>query len=61
MSKARDILTGRYTWEDLNRLCVCGHRLGVHTAAKYKSEQPCLDCMCKSYKPTRKSKSDRHA
>jgi hypothetical protein len=54
VSSARDGASGRYTWEDLNRECVCGHRLGTHTATKYNSEQPCLDCMCKCYKPGRR-------
>lgn len=54
--------TGRYTWT-VDRLCNCGHPLGVHTAARVKGEQPCMngdphspgsdgqDCECTVFRP----------
>ena len=55
---------GKYTYSDLDRMCVCGHTLGFHTAARVKVEgkfqQPCIgplykyECDCQCFRPTRK-------
>lgn len=50
--------TGRYKhtggWE---RLCTCGHDLGVHSAEKVDGKRPCfsadftgVDCACECFK-----------
>jgi hypothetical protein len=56
MKTNRDRKTGKYTDTDLNKLCVCGHRLGVHTAAKVGNEQPCLDpyCHCECFRKAKR-------
>ena len=43
----REIGTGKYTFDgDMTRLCVCGHRLGVHSATRIKlSGKMTQDCM----------------
>lgn len=66
--------SGQYTFEGgYERLCVCGHPLGVHTAARAKvdgvSQQPCMHedlggadaepCSCSLFKPTRKAKAGK--
>ncbi len=55
--------TGRYTWT-VDRLCVCGHSLDMHTAARSKGSQPCIvgdfegvDCNCECFKPAKKVKT----
>jgi len=57
--------TGRYTWTT-DRLCVCGHRLGEHTAARVKDPktgiigQPCMSeepeepCGCELFAPAKR-------
>ena len=60
---------GQYTFDKMDRLCTCGHKLGVHTAARAKNsdgvyEQPCMaadeppydveHCDCDCFKPARK-------
>ena len=62
----REIGSGRYTYTGgLDRVCVCGHRLGEHSAARTVRKgiaiQDCLhdgsdDCGCKLFKPARKGK-----
>lgn len=54
MDKARDRGNGQYVTY-LERVCVCGHSLGDHTAARVNGEQPCIEhecdgCMCRSFK-----------
>jgi hypothetical protein len=52
---------GRYIYSgDWERLCVCGHTLGVHTA---EAPQACgtygtglLDCDCRQFKPAPQTK-----
>jgi len=40
-----------------DRLCVCGHRLGEHTAEKARGERPCLayPCECQLFRPQRRN------
>lgn len=45
----RDKATGRYADTKFDKLCVCGHRLGVHTADKAGHVQPCGDCDCECF------------
>ena len=61
---------GRYTYSRFDRLCTCGHTLGVHTAERVKTPegtmQPCIvheefgwklfHCDCECFKPERKAK-----
>lgn len=61
----REANTGKYTFDgDMSRLCVCGHALGLHTAARVrldgKTLQPCADshapdCKCQCFKPAKKA------
>lgn len=60
----REIGTGQYTFTGgMERLCKCGHSLGVHCATRIKTEtgmiQDCMNhdvgdgkvCDCKCFKP----------
>lgn len=57
----REANTGKYTFDgDMDRLCVCGHRLGIHTLDRKringKPRQPCDNgCKCECFKPARKA------
>jgi hypothetical protein len=55
---------GRYTYSKLDRVCTCGHTLGVHTAARSRGSQPCLaydegvaeePCDCDCFTPARRT------
>jgi len=56
--------TGRFAYHGgWDRLCICGHTLGVHSAAKTKDYHPCFnndygedgeDCDCEKFKPAKK-------
>ena len=53
--------TGQYTYTGgFDRLCRCGHTLGVHTADRAKidgvTHQPCGNCECQCFKPTKECK-----
>jgi hypothetical protein len=58
----RDAANGQYTFTGgMDRLCRCGHRLGVHAAARVSGKQPCFcgddgleDCDCQKFRPVRK-------
>lgn len=39
---SRDRRNGRYAHRDMNCLCKCGHRLGVHSAETSDGERPCF-------------------
>lgn len=59
-TRARAKDTGRYTFDsDLDRLCVCGRALGVHTAeAPHLFDDMTLDPReglpkCKAFKPAK--------
>lgn len=63
MSKqARDQYTGQYTYDgNWERLCVCGHTLGQHTA---ESPKACgnygtglIDCDCRKFRLSRKKQA----
>lgn len=61
MSKERDRDTGRFAHEEnWDRLCVCGHTLGNHTAASTGKYRPCIEptceCECEKFKPAKKNK-----
>jgi hypothetical protein len=53
--KTRRRDSGRYAHAH-DRLCTCGHMLGMHTADATENEQPCLilDCPCEKFTPARK-------
>lgn len=69
-AQEREKGTGRYTYDgDWDRLCVCGHTLGTHTAVRArnpetgKMEQPCIVgdlghefCDCSCFRPKREKK-----
>ncbi len=46
MNRKRELKTGRYTYENFNLMCVCGHPLSVHSATRIKiagaSYQECM-------------------
>lgn len=55
----RDRSSGKYVDTDLEKVCVCGHGLGEHTAARVAGEQPCMhgcdfhsddSCDCESFR-----------
>ena len=46
--------TGRYA-PMLDVACVCGHRLGQHTADRVGGHQPCLECACECFKRLKKN------
>jgi hypothetical protein len=64
----RESGSGRYTYTRLEQVCTCGHRLGVHAAARLKegdkASQPCFNadpgdgdgtaCACECFTPARK-------
>ena len=60
--------TGRYA-PSVERSCVCGHPLSVHTSARVAGEQPCLmgevgleegvACSCTCFKRAGKKKVTR--
>lgn len=65
----RDPVTGRYDFDgDLDRLCRCGHSLGVHASGGYycgidarASGQPeAIGCKCERFRPSGKRR-DRSA
>lgn len=61
MLRKRDS-NGRYKhWDNWERLCRCGHKLGDHTAAKVRGLRPCLisctepgtHCDCQVFRPAK--------
>jgi hypothetical protein len=43
--RERERGTGRYVHDGhWDRLCVCGHTLGHHTAAAAEGQRPCIEC-----------------
>lgn len=60
--QARDKSTGQFVHDGKSeRLCTCGHGLGVHSAAVVDGERPCFHgdlggepCACARFKLTRK-------
>lgn len=64
-TQEREIRSGKYKFT-IDRECVCGHRLGVHSAERIRIEgKPFQDCMnhdvgdgnncdCKCFAPIRK-------
>ena len=63
--------TGRYAyWNDFDRLCKCGHTLGVHIAGGFecgadpygkdehgRSEPEAAGCTCQKFKPSGKRRT----
>ena len=49
MTRPRNKADGRYIDRTLEKLCVCSHRLGEHTADRAGTSQPCLRCECESF------------
>lgn len=65
---------GRYGFDgNMGRLCVCGHRLGIHAAMNDTSKRPCFNedsdlegatgeaCGCQHFKPSRKKTAESPA
>lgn len=60
----RDRANGQYAHADFDRLCRCGHTLGVHTADRVAGVQECLNCDigdgtpcdCQSFRPAPKKR-----
>lgn len=62
--RGRDRGNGRYAHTTFETMCVCGHKLAVHSAATVNGERPCfncdvpggdgLDCSCTKFKKARK-------
>lgn len=59
----RDPATGRYDYDgDFDRLCKCGHSLGVHSQGGYycdtdaigSSEPEAIGCKCERFRPSGK-------
>jgi hypothetical protein len=51
----RDRGNGQYAHSSMDAACVCGHRLGEHTAAVVNGRRDCLECGCVKFRKTRKS------
>ncbi len=58
--------TGRYAyWNDFDRLCKCGHTLGVHIAGGFEcgadpignNEPEAEGCTCRKFRPSGKRRS----
>jgi hypothetical protein len=51
MKTTRDKRSGRYTDTRFDKLCVCGQRLGEHTADRDGDVRTCLHdgCECESF------------
>jgi hypothetical protein len=50
---------GRFIhWDRFERLCTCGHKLGIHTAAKVNGQRDCCEpnCPCLVFKPSRRKR-----
>lgn len=39
----RDITSGRYDYGDVELVCTCGHKLGVHAAENETHTRPCFN------------------
>lgn len=56
--------SGQYDFADMEAMCVCGHKLGVHCAPNSTGIRDCLGpdgesdsaCWCKSFKPAKERK-----
>lgn len=53
--------SGRYAHRSMDTLCVCGHTLGMHTAASSRSARPCIigdfedfSCNCEKFRKARR-------
>lgn len=58
--------TGRYAyWNDFDRLCKCGHSLGVHIAGGFEcgtdaignNEPEAAGCTCEKFRPSGKRRA----
>lgn len=59
--QSRERSTGKYDYDRMERVCVCGHMLGVHAA---ESPRPCFNgdisgefCECEKFKPAKVKKA----
>lgn len=66
MKEYREPGTGRYAyWNDFERLCKCGHSLGVHIAGGFEcgadaignKEPEAIGCKCEKFRPSGKRRS----
>ncbi len=49
----RDQKSGQFVHdEDFDRMCTCGHTLGIHTAASVGGERPCMHGTFKEHAPS---------
>lgn len=64
----RDTKTGQYAFDnDFDRLCKCGHSLGVHSAGGYycntdaigNNEPEALGCKCEHFRPNGKRRTSQ--
>ena len=64
MSQARTP-KGRYDFMDMERMCRCGHRLGIHAGVNETNTRPCFNedaegggtgepCECTDFHPAKK-------
>jgi hypothetical protein len=62
VGEGRDRKNGQYA-ATLDRVCVCGHTLGQHTAASCGGERPCLECEpdCMKFRTSKKKAAPKKA
>jgi hypothetical protein len=59
----RNERTGRYDYDNMQLLCACGHRLGIHAGMNETGNRPCFnedtgaggtgeECDCKNFTPS---------
>ena len=62
----RDLQTGQYAFDqDFNRLCKCGHSLGVHSSGGFycdtdaigNKEPEAIGCQCERFQPSGKHRA----
>jgi hypothetical protein len=53
----RNRKTGQYTLTRFDYVCVCGHKLGLHSAERVGDLQECFveDCRCESFRKSGKN------
>lgn len=62
MKNTRRNKQGKYDFNNMELICMCGHKLGVHSAETLTNNRACFngdcidgatgkDCNCKNFKP----------
>lgn len=66
-------INGQYDYEDLSLMCVCGHRLGIHSGLNDTGKRGCLNedehisgatgvfCDCENFKKTKDERTRKKA